>query len=79
MKQAPYTAVLSKSGEDRHIHVCVTTPTHIARGRKTLQMYGFPIQTYGKTSKCHNFNSECVSARPFKLCPQVLPVPPQII
>ena len=24
---------------------------HVARGRKTLQTYGFPIQTYGKTLK----------------------------
>ena len=23
-----------------------------------LQMHGFPVQTYGKTSKCHNFNSK---------------------
>ena len=28
------------------------------RGRKTLQMQGFPVQTYGKSSKCHNFNSK---------------------
>ena len=23
-------------------------PTHVVRGQKTLQMYGFPVQTYGK-------------------------------
>ena len=31
---------------------------HVMRGHKPLQMHGFPIQTYGKTSKCHNFNSK---------------------
>ena len=31
---------------------------HVARGRKTLQMHGFPIQTCGETSKHHNFNSK---------------------
>ena len=31
---------------------------HVARGRKTLQTYGFPIQTYGKTLKGRNFNSK---------------------
>ena len=28
--------------------------SHVARGRKTLQMHGFPLQTYGITSKGHN-------------------------
>ena len=49
MKQAPYIAVLSKSGKGCHVHVCVTTPTHVARGRKTLQTYGSSMQTYGET------------------------------
>ena len=31
-----------------------------ARGRKTLQIHGFPIQTYGKTLKCNNFNQEYI-------------------
>ena len=31
---------------------------HVVCGHITLQTYGFPIQTYGKTSKCHNFNSK---------------------
>ena len=31
---------------------------HVACGRKTLQMYGFPMQTYGKTLRRHNFNSK---------------------
>ena len=40
----------------------VATPTHVARGRKTLQMHGFPIQTYGKTLKCNNFKADTIAA-----------------
>ena len=39
---------------------------HEASGRKTLQMHGFPIQMYGKTSKCHNFNSKVLNQNSFK-------------
>ena len=74
-------------------HVRVTTPTHVERGLKHCKHYGFPIQTYGKTSKCHNFNSEAWINNPrrqtssfdpfcvhiiYKLCPEVLTNPPRI-
>ena len=39
---------------------------HVERGRKTLQMHGFPIQTYGKTLKCNNFNSKAWIKNPFR-------------
>ena len=39
-KQAPYTASLSKSGNGRNVNIIILC----ARGRKTLQTYGFPIQ-----------------------------------
>ena len=32
--------------------------TYVTRGRETLQMHGFPVQTYGRHSKCHIFNSK---------------------
>ena len=51
--QAPYIAILRKSGKGRHVR---GHAHHVARG--ALQMYGFPIQTHGITSNCHNFNSE---------------------
>ena len=89
MKRAPYIAVLSKSGKGRHVDMRVIMPTHVARGRKTLQTYGFPIQTYGKlqsattliqrresTIPAIKFLVFIHSACPFKIMPQVLPVPP---
>ena len=39
------------------MYICATS-IHVARGRKTLQTYGFPMQIYGKHSRCHNFNSK---------------------
>ena len=35
-------AILSKSGKGHQVHMCVAMPTHVARGRKTLQTHGFP-------------------------------------
>ena len=53
---APYITILRKSSKrSSRSYVCVATPTHVTRGRKTLQTYGFTIQTYGKY---HNFNSD---------------------
>ena len=37
---------------------------HIERRHKTLQMHGFPIQTW-KTLKCNNFNSKASIKNPF--------------
>ena len=48
MQAGTHSAILSKSGNGRHVYVRVATPTHATRGRKTLKVYGFPIQTYGK-------------------------------
>ena len=45
-------ACASKVGKGRHVHVRAWPRPHVARGRKTLQMHGFP------TSKCHSYNSE---------------------
>ena len=40
--------------------MCPRSPApHVARGwEKTLHLHGFPVQTYGKTSKDRNFNSK---------------------
>ena len=47
MQACTYRAILSKSGKDSHIHGA--TPTHVTHGHKTLQMHGFPIQTWENT------------------------------
>ena len=54
------TVVLSKSGKGRHPNMYTRMTGiprffHVARGRKTLQTYGFPIETW-ETLKCHNLN-----------------------
>ena len=35
MQAGTHSAVLSKSGNGRHVYVRVATPTHVPRGRKT--------------------------------------------
>ena len=57
MQAGTHRAILCKSGNGRHPYSARDHAHHVTRGRKTLQMHGFPIQTYGKISKCHNFNS----------------------
>ena len=42
MQAGTQSAILCKSGNGRHVYS--------TRGRKTLQMHGFPIQTYGKSA-----------------------------
>ena len=52
--QTPYIAILSKSGKrSSRLYVYIAASTHVTCGRKTLQMYGFPIQTYGRHSMVH--------------------------
>ena len=69
---------LPKMGKGRHVNVRAWA--------ETLQMHGFPIQTYGETSKGRNFNSKAwikipkgqISAfDPF--CVPVLPIPHELI
>jgi hypothetical protein len=53
-KQASHTPILRKSVKVIKL-MCARSPAHhVARGRKTLQTHGFPIQSYGGTSKGHN-------------------------
>ena len=47
MKQAPYDAVLSKSGKVHHVHVCMTTPTHVVCGQETAKRMA-PLYKHGK-------------------------------
>ena len=53
-KHMPYSAVLSKSGKGRQSNVrdgySLLRVFHVARGRKTLQMYGFPVQAWGNSN-----------------------------
>ena len=58
MQAGTHSAILCKSGNGRHVYSTRGHAHHVERGRKTLQMHGFPIQTYGKTLKCNNFNSK---------------------
>ena len=85
--------ILIKLSKGRQCNMCACVRLfpvyHTAHAHKTLQTNGFPVQTYGKTSKGHNFNSKAwikipkgqnPAFDPFcmpvqKLCPQVLPVP----
>ena len=47
-------SILSKSGKDYHVYyVSMATLTDVMHGYKTLQMYGFPIQSHGKHSRVH--------------------------
>ena len=58
MQAGTHSAILCKLGNGRHIILTCGHAHHVERGHKTLQMCGFPIQTYGKTLKCNNFNSD---------------------
>ena len=50
---------LIKLGKGRDFYERARSPApHVARGRKTLQMRGFPIQTYGEILNSRNFNSK---------------------
>ena len=53
----PYNAKFQfcqKVGNGRHVYVRARGPApHVARGQK---QHGFPVQTYGETSKGRNFN-----------------------
>ena len=49
-KHVAYTPILAKLGKDRQLSLCA----HEVRGQVTLQVHGFPVQTYGETSKDHN-------------------------
>ena len=85
-----HSAILCKLGNGRHVYMCsVATPTPVAGGHKTLQMHGFPIQTYGKhyrgislircQSKIQNNHfSMLVLHAHTKLWSQVLPRAPTI-
>ena len=44
MEADTHSAIFNKSGNGRHVYVCVWP--HPSNS-KTLQMHGFPIQTYG--------------------------------
>ena len=57
MQAATDSGILRKLGNGRQVYVRVATPTHVPRGRITLQMHGFPMPTYGKHSRWHNFYS----------------------
>ena len=56
------TVLFEQSGKGRHIRMCMCVRVfpvfHVAHGRKTLQTYGFPPQTYGKTLGGHISNSK---------------------
>ena len=66
-----------------YVHVA----TRIARGRKPLQMHGFPIQTWGTLQSAMTLilrhESKFCPVKPLvlihKKCPEVLPKGPQII
>ena len=49
------TAILSKLGK---VVTFIYTRGHVAHERKTLQIHGFPIQTYGKHVRGYIFNSK---------------------
>ena len=42
MKQDPYITVLSTSGKGGHVHVYMTTPTHVACGQKNFANVWLP-------------------------------------
>ena len=46
----PKFQVCQKVGRGRHVYVRAWA--------ETLQMHGFPVQTYGETLKGRNFNSK---------------------
>ena len=60
MQAGTHSAILCKSDNGRHTYVCVATPTHVAHGRKTLQMHGFPIGVNQKSHQISSFDPFCV-------------------
>ena len=56
MQADTHSAVLCKLGNGHHVYGTHGHAHHVEHGRKTLQMHGFPIQTYGKHSRGHIFN-----------------------
>ena len=54
-KHTPFSAVLSILGEGHHIHVCMTTPTHVAHGdhhhvgQESLDLAPWPERTGNST------------------------------
>ena len=60
-KQAPYTPILITL--DKVVtSMCAHGPTHqVACGRKTLQMHGFPMQTYGSFKRAITLILRCES------------------
>ena len=55
-KQAAYTSILIKVGNGRHVNVRAWPRPSRSAWAETLQTHGFPVQTYGETSKGCNFN-----------------------
>ena len=49
---------LSKVGKGRHVYVRAWPRPSRSAWAETLQTHGFPVQTYGETSKGRNFNSK---------------------
>ena len=45
--QTACTPILIRLGKGRHVYVHVRSPApHVPRWQKTLQMHGFPVQTW---------------------------------
>ena len=42
-RQAAYTPILTKSGKDHRVYMRARPRPHVAHGRETLQIHGFPI------------------------------------
>ena len=57
-KQAAYTSILIKVGNGRHVNVCAWPRPSRSAWAENIATAWLPIQTYGKISKGHNFNSK---------------------
>ena len=57
-KQAAYTLILAKVGDGRHVAVRAWPHPSRREWAENIATAWLPIQTYGKTSKDHNFNSK---------------------
>ena len=57
-KQAAYKSILTKLGNGRHADVRAWPRPSRSAWAENIANAWLPIQTYGKTSKGHNFNSK---------------------
>ena len=54
----PKSKFCQKVGKGRHVYVRVWPRPSRSAWAETLQTHGFPVQTYGETSKGRNFDSK---------------------